>query len=311
MDFFKKINNIDFIYFSNYFFKLSIFFCIIFLFIIFFKGINLGLDFKGGLQIEMKFSNIYDIDILKNEFDKLNIKNFTLQKYGADKELLLNISNCDSNNKNYIINLIDNHFNLNKPFKIFEIERSEYIGAAISDKLYDNGSFAIFLAMIFMMMYITFRFNYKFGICAVVALIHDMIILIGVISILNIEFTLIVFSSLLAILGYSINNTVVIFDRIRENINNFVELKYYDFYVIINESVNKTLSRTIMTSFTTLLVIIILMFFGSVSLFYFSFILFLGIIIGTYSSIYIAPYGIYLFSKYTFFIKNVNIDDRP
>ncbi len=309
MDFFKKINNFNFIFYFSYFFKFSFFLFFIFIFIIFFLGLNLGLDFKGGIQIEMKFKNFYDFNILNKEFHNLDIKNFSLQRYGSDKEFLLNITEFDLNNKNKILNLINNYFNVDELNKCLEIRRSEYIGSVVSDKLYDDGSFSIFLAMLAMMLYITFRFNYKFALCAIIALFHDMIFLIGVISLFKIEFTLNVFASLMAILGYSINDTVVIFDRIRENM---IELKKYDLYIIINESINKTLSRTLMTSFTTLLVVIILIIFGGNSLFYFSIILFFGIIIGTYSSIFIAPYCIYLFSKYiNFFIKEDIVDETP
>lgn len=312
MNFFKKINHVNFIHFSSYFFIISVLSLVIFIFIIFIKGINFGLDFNGGLQIEMKLRNVYNIDLLIKDFNNLGIKKFTLCKYGSDRELLLNVSNCKFEDKDNIIHIIINYFNINESTEKLEIRRSDYVGSVISDKLYDSGSFAIFLSMIGMMLYITFRFDYKFGICAVLALMHDIIFLLGIISIFNIEFTLILFASLLSVLGYSINDTVVIFDRIRENIYKFNKVKFEDLYHIINESINKTLSRTLMTSFTTLLVVIILMLFGGISLFDFSLILFLGIIVGTYSSIYIAPYCVYLFSKYNNInFKNVNIDDMP
>ena len=166
-----------------------------------------------------------------------------------------------------------------------EVIRSEYVGADIGKQLVEKGSISIFIAVLAIMIYIAFRFEYRLAISAIIALCHDILIILGIFSLFRIDFDLSVLAAILAILGYSINDTVVIFDRIRENFRKVRNVSAID---IVNMSINQTLSRTIMTSFLTLLVVLVLLIFGGQSLFGFALALTIGIIIGTYSSIYIA-----------------------
>ncbi|HIH2762500.1 MAG TPA: protein translocase subunit SecF [Candidatus Azoamicus sp. MARI] len=251
---------------------------------IFLKNFNFGLDFVGGIEIELEVLNFQDIKVVK---EKLNdIKNLKIRYYGSKKCIQIKSKFNDISSKIFIDTI---EKRLSNEFKIIKID---FISSEISKKTINNTFNAIFFALVSMLIYLTIRFKYIFAFSAVLVLCHDIIIVLGVISFFNIEFDIVLLSSLFAIFGYSINDTVIIFDRIRDisRLNDNT-----DFKLIVNESVNKTLSRTIMTSASTLLVTLSLMFFSGNALFYFFLILSFGIIVGTYSSLFISFFPLFLF----------------
>jgi len=280
--------NIDFVKISKKIVIISTILCILSLISIFNYKLNLGLEFTGGIEIELESDNKININEIKN---KLNyIQDIKIKYYGSKKNLQIKIKYSD-NDINLLINSIKN--NIDDKIKIIRID---YIGAEINSETIKNSILAIIIAIISMMLYLTYRFQYKMALSATITLIHDMILILGIISFLNLEFNLIILSAMFAIFGYSINDTVVIFDRIREHLNKYKNKK--TLIEIINLSINSTLSRTIMTSLSTLLVTIILMIFAGEYLFGFSLILSFGIIVGTYSSIYISTIPFILFRSF-------------
>lgn len=267
---------------------ISILLCILSLTYIYKYNFNLGLEFTGGIEIELASQNKIDLINLKNELQ--NIKNLKIKYYGSKKNIQIKLKH--SNEKtDTIVNAIKNK--LPQDITIIKID---YIGAEINKETIKNSITAIFVAIIAMALYLTYRFKYKLAISAILALIHDMLIITGLISFLHLEFDLTILSAIFAVFGYSINDTVVVFDRLREysilhkNTKNLEE--------IINLSINSTLSRTLITSLSTLLVTTILIFFAGEHLFGFSLVLTLGIIIGTYSSIYISTMPLLVWKKF-------------
>ncbi len=267
-----KINKITF--------SISIILFIISSVILLQKKINFGIEFTGGIEIELSSNNIIDIDYIKEKLNK--IKNIKIKYYGSNKNIQIKMKEKDNKD---IIPVIKNEIEKKNEENYIEITKIEYIGSEINNETIKNSIIAIILAIILMSIYITIRFEYKAAISSVLALIHDIILILGILSLFQIEFNLSTLASILAVLGYSINDTVIIFDRIRENKNKYKNNILFD---IINISIKNTLTRTIITSLSTLFVTITLIIFGGEALFAFALVLILGIVIGTYSSIYIA-----------------------
>lgn len=265
---------------------LSFFLVVLSFFSFFLKGFNFGLDFVGGIEIEVEISDFSEVNIIKKRLS--DIKNIKVRYYGSKKCVQIKSKFYESESKAFIENIKNC---LSTDFKILKID---FISAEVSRKTVNNTFNAIFLSVLAMLIYITFRFKYEFAISAVLALLHDIIIVLGIISFFNIEFDVILLSALFAIFGYSINDTVVIFDRIRENIRFCID---YDLKLIVNDSISKTLSRTLSTSVSTLFVTVMLIFFSGEHLFSFSLILSFGIIVGTYSSIFISFLPLFLFDN--------------
>lgn len=271
--------NIDFIKKKYIYLILSIVLCIISILIVIKKNLTLGLEFCSGTEIEIQLTQEIKIEELKNALSKL--KNTKINYYGSNKNIQIKTKNTQNE-----VDEIKNILKTTSNSQNIKIVNSTYIGSEISKETIKKSLSAIIIAVLSMMLYLIIRFNLMFAFSAIITLLHDIIILIGIISLAEIELDLIIISALFTIFGYSINDTIIIFDRIRENIKyNKNKLKLSE---IINNSINKTLSRTISTSLSTILVTVILMFFAGDSLFLFSLILTLGIIIGTYSSIYIS-----------------------
>ena len=240
---------------------------------------NLGIDFKGGTLIEIstKNSNIGELrSILSPNFDDVS-----LQEFGNENTIIIRLQNKDNQESIETINnvklLIDD--------KVSEFRRSEFVGPTISSELLWKGFQAISFALIAILIYIWLRFEWQFGFGAVVALTHDVLFTLGILVLLNVEFSLSTIAAILTIAGYSINDTVVIFDRVRENLRKFKKLELVDLF---NLSINNTLSRTIMTSLTTLLALFSLFLFGGEVIKPFALTMIIGVIIGTYSSVFIA-----------------------
>ena len=262
----------------------SIFLILISIFSIFAKGFNYGVDFKGGTIIEISFSNEAPIDEIR---DFLNVNNYSkssAQYFGSKNDILIRMPNIASTNESNLSNNLV--LDLKQEFN-FSLKRVEYVGAQVGEELRDQGILAALIALILIMIYIALRFEYRFSIGAILALIHDVILIMGIFSVSQIEFNLSVFAAILAVIGYSLNDTIVVFDRIRENFKAAI-IENTNTVSLVNQSINQTLSRTLITSLTTILVLISLIIFGGEILFGFSFALLIGVIIGTYSSIYIA-----------------------
>tara|TARA_Y100000034_G_scaffold128222_1_gene182463 strand:- start:74 stop:973 length:900 start_codon:yes stop_codon:yes gene_type:complete len=276
--------NIPFNKFYKLFNILSLSLILISLLLLIFKGLNYGVDFKGGTLIEVRsLDKTLNISDLRKSFNDLNLGDVTVKKFGNDIDYVVKFEKKQSIEENFIENIQNE---LKKDIgNIFEFRRVESVGPKVSAELLKSGVIAIGLSLGAMLIYIWIRFEWQFSLGAIVALFHDIIITLGFFSLLNLEINLSIVAAVLTIVGYSMNDTVVIFDRVRENLKKFSDIKIYE---ITNISINETLSRTIITSITTLLALLSIFIFGGAILKGFSFAMILGVIIGTYSSIYIA-----------------------
>ena len=277
------------------------------LFSLFTKGINYGVDFKGGTIIEIGFQKDAPIDDIRGFLKENNYEKSSVQYFGSNKDILIRIPNIITADEATLSNTLVADLNNNYDFSL---KRVEYVGAQVGEELRDQGIMAALIALFLIMIYIALRFEYRFSVGAILALLHDVFLIIGIFSITQIEFNLSVFAAILAVIGYSLNDTIVVFDRIRENFKSAV-LENVDTTMIMNESINQTLSRTLITSLTTLLVLISLIVFGGEILFGFAFALIAGVIVGTYSSVYIASSTLLLMN---ISVKDVVIEideDRP
>jgi len=275
------------IQFINYF-RIFIFISLILIIIsigsIFYKGLNFGIDFKGGTLIELRVENTeIGIGDVRQSFIKMNLGDVNVKNFGEENDYLIKFEKTDKNNENFIENI---KIKLSKDIgNNFNFRRVENVGPKVSGELLRSGLIAIVLSLSAMLIYIWIRFEWQFSLGAIIALIHDVIITIGFFSILEFEINLSIVAALLTIVGYSMNDTVVIFDRVRENLKKYSSKTINE---ISNLSINETLSRTIITSLTTLLALLSIFFFGGKILQGFSFAMILGVIFGTYSSIFIA-----------------------
>ena len=260
--------------FSLILFLLSIIFII-------FKGLNYGIDFKGGTLIELRSNNIETSsirDVLKN----MNLGDINVKKFGQEGDYLIKVEQMGDNNK--LIPEIKKNLSDNLSSEI-NFRRVENVGPKVSAELLQSGIIAISLSLAAMLFYIWVRFEWQFSIGSIIALFHDVIITLGIFSILSLEINLSIIAAVLTIVGYSMNDTVVIYDRIRENLGKYHRLNMND---IANLSINETLARTIITSVTTLLALFSIFILGGEILRGFSFAMILGVLIGTYSSIFVA-----------------------
>jgi len=273
--------------FISYFKKANLFSLIVFITCIGFiiiKGLNFGIDFKGGTLIELRVvSNNIKISEIRSSFNDITIGDVSVKKFGNKNDYLIKIEQTKEQNKNLIPEL-KNHIKKTIQSEI-SFRRIENVGPKVSAELLQSGIIAIFLSLAAMLFYIWIRFEWQFSLGSIVALFHDVIITIGVFSILSFEINLSIIAAVLTIVGYSMNDTVVIYDRIRENLFKYNRIKIDE---IANLSINETLSRTIITSATTLLALISIYILGGEILRGFSFAMILGVLIGTYSSIFVA-----------------------
>ena len=290
--------------FSTLFKKANILSIILFclsLFLIFFKGLNYGIDFKGGTLIELRVdnSNITTADI-RSSFSKLNLGDINVKEFGKSKDFLIKIEAKTEENKNLILNIKSE---LSKSLQSdANFRRVENVGPKVSAELLNSGLIAIALSLAAMLFYIWVRFEWQFSLGSIIALFHDVIITLGIFSILSLEINLSIIAAVLTIVGYSMNDTVVIYDRIRENLSKYSKMDIND---ISNLSINETLSRTLITSVTTLLALFSIFILGGEILKGFSFAMILGVIVGTYSSIFIAsPVLKYLKVSYKTMLKD-------
>ena len=280
----EKSKDIKFSYFYK---KLNIFslvFIILSIVILIFKGLNLGVDFKGGTLIEIRTENSeITISELRQSFLKMNLGDVTVKRFGKEKDYLVKIEAKKYKNENFIQSINDK-LSADLGSQI-NFRRVESVGPKVSGELLKSGLLAISLSLAAMLFYIWIRFEWQFSVAAIAALIHDVLITVGIFSLLSYEINLSIVAAVLTIVGYSMNDTVVIFDRIRENLKKYSNISISD---ISNISTNETLSRTLITSVTTLLALLSIYIFGGAILKGFSFAMIIGVLIGTYSSIFIA-----------------------
>ena len=248
-----------------------------------FKGLNYGVDFKGGTLIELRTDlNSANIKKIRDSFNQLNLGDVSVKNFGNDTDFIIKFEKQNSNDPKFIDNI---KTKLSSSIGTVDFRRVENVGPKVSAELLRSGVIAIALSLAAMLLYIWIRFEWQFSLGAIVALFHDVIITLGVFSLFSLEINLSIVAAVLTIVGYSMNDTVVIFDRVRENLRKFSDIKIFE---LTNISINQTLSRTIITSATTLLALLSIFIFGGEILKGFSLAMILGVIFGTYSSIYIA-----------------------
>jgi preprotein translocase subunit SecF len=271
---------------------LSILLVVLSIFSLSFKGLNAGLDFTGGTLIEIKLSQSTNLEEIREVLKSKLEDDFQVSYFGSEQDVLIKIPGGSENNlSDEIVTALKNSFQ-------FDLRRKDYIGPQIGEELRDQGGLGILAAMLVMMVYIMFRFQFKFAIGALLALIHDVLIVLGFFSIFYIGFNLTVLAAILAVIGYSLNDTIVVSDRIREN---YRRKRKSDNEDVINRSLNQMLGRTLITSLTTLLVLFALLILGGDFIQNFAIALICGVIVGTYSSIYVLCN--------TLILMNLNFED--
>jgi len=248
-----------------------------------FKGLNYGVDFKGGTLIELRTDqNSANITKIRDSFNQMNLGDVSVKNFGNETDFIVKFEKQNSNDPKFIENL---KTKLSSSISSLDFRRVENVGPKVSAELLQSGIIAIGLSLAAMLFYIWIRFEWQFSLGAIVALFHDVIITLGVFSLFSLEINLSIVAAVLTIVGYSMNDTVVIFDRVRENLRKHADIKIFE---LTNISINQTLSRTIITSATTLLALLSIFIFGGEILKGFSLAMILGVVFGTYSSIYIA-----------------------
>jgi preprotein translocase subunit SecF len=246
-----------------------------------FKGLNLGLDFNGGTLIEVSYEEAADLREIRDLMTNNGFDDFQVVNFGSNSDVLIKVA--DKNGNSQLGDVIFKF--LEEADSSTELKRIEFVGPQIGSELRDQGGLGMLVALGMILLYVAFRFQYKFALGAVVALAHDVVIIFGLFSLFSWDFDLTVLAALLAVIGYSLNDTIVVSDRIREN---FRGERGFEPDEIVNRSINQTFSRTLITSFTTLLVLLALFFFGGDMIKGFSQALIIGVLIGTYSSIYVV-----------------------
>jgi len=246
------------------------------------QGLNLGLDFTGGTLLEVEYQQPENLDKITSILDGAGYKDVTVQNFGSETDVLVRMSEAFRDDLgNEVLDVLQQQAEGNP----IVLKRSEFVGANVGEELRDQGGLALLLALFIVMVYVAARFQFKFSVGAVAALFHDVVIILGFFSLFQWDFNLTVLAALLAVIGYSLNDTIVVADRIREN---FRIVRQGGPITVINESLNQTLGRTIMTSLTTALVLAALMVVGGEMIHNFSLALMIGVVVGTYSSIYVA-----------------------
>jgi preprotein translocase subunit SecF len=244
-----------------------------------FQGLKFGIDFTGGTLIELGYEKTADLESIRSKLASADFKGANVQYFGSDTEVLIQLepqATSSAKLSSSIIRMLGEGI---------DVRRVEFVGPKVGEELTNDGGLAMLYALIGILIYVAFRFEYRFALGSIAALIHDVIITLGVFSLLQIEFDLTVLAAILAVFGYSLNDTIVVFDRIREN---FLATRQLEPGPIVNEALNQTLSRTLMTSLTTLLVLFALFYLGGEVIHSFAGALLIGVVIGSYSSIYVA-----------------------
>ena len=286
--------NIEFLKFKFFALLFSFILIVITFSSLFLNGLNLGIDFKGGILVEFRSieNKVVNISDFRKDAKSLGLGEVSVQEFGKNTDVLLRVQKQEGGNKEQVeaLNKIKNFFK-----DEYTIRRTEFVGPVVGEELKEAGITAVLLSLFLILIYIWFRFEWQFSIAAIFALSHDVLTTIGLFSLLNLEFNLAIVAALLTTAGYSINDTVVVFDRVRENLRRY---KSQQNIVIYNRSINETLSRTVITSLTTLLALFVIYFFGGAVLKDFALAMIWGVVIGTYSSIFIAVSSLTFFKIY-------------
>jgi len=275
------LRTINFMGVRNIAFGVTVLLTVLALFSWFHKGLNYGLDFTGGTLIELTYEKPADVTLVRSELVKAGYHEAIVQSFGATTDLLVRMPGEDPQLGHQVAEAFQKVGGDNPA----SVKRVEFVGPQVGEELRDQGGLGMLMALVGIMIYLAFRFQWKFGVGAIVSLIHDVIVTVGILAYFQITFDLTVLAAVLAIIGYSLNDTIVVFDRVREN---FRVLRKASLIENINISTTQTLLRTMATSISTLLAIAALMIFGGDNLWGFSLALFIGVLAGTYSSIYIA-----------------------
>jgi preprotein translocase subunit SecF len=274
-----KLPTIDFVNKRKYAMVFSAMLLIVSIISLGLQGLKLGIDFTGGTLIEVGYQQTADLEDIRTKLVSANYKGTNVQYFGSDTEVLIQLepqSISSAQLSSSIIQMLGEGI---------DVRRVEFVGPKVGEELTNDGGLALLYALIGILIYVAFRFEYRFALGSITALIHDVIITLGVFSILQIEFNLTVLAAILAVIGYSLNDTIVVFDRIREN---FLSTRHIEPVPIVNDALNQTLARTLMTSLTTLLVLLALFYLGGEVIHSFAGALIIGVVIGTYSSIFVA-----------------------
>lgn len=279
MEFFKQKTQYKFMEHRKIAMLASLLMSLLMMLIIAIKGLSLGLDFTGGIEVVLDTHHTMTSHEVSEAFDHMGFTNPTIQTYGKSNELLIRLNHTQNDDQALIRQGIE------EQLPQTDIKQLVFIGPQMGHVMLINCILSLFTSIAVTMLYVSIRFEYRFAIGAAISLFHDPVMILGLFSLFGLEFNLVSLAALLTVIGYSLNDTIVVYDRIRENFKKSIKMATID---IINAAINETLSRTIMTSFMTLLVVISLLVFGGSTLFGFAFALTIGIVIGTYSSIYIA-----------------------
>ena len=283
MEFFKREKIYDFMGKSKLFISISLLLIVGSYILLFTKGLNFGIDFTGGTIVQVKYDKKVDIKVVRDALKRSEVfKDASVTYFGSDEEIIIRVK---TSTKKLGSDIGDEARAVLKGTGNFEIRRVDIVGPKVGSELREKGFMAMVIAIIGILMYVSFRFEWRFALASVLALIHDVSIALGAISLFNVAVNLDILAALLTILGYSLNDTIIVFDRIREGI---VEVKINNLNQVINDSITKTLSRTTLTSLTTFFVVLTLYLFGGEIIKGFSFTLLVGVVVGTYSSIFVA-----------------------
>jgi len=274
-----KLPTIDFINKRKYAMIFSAFLLVVSVISLGLQGLKLGIDFTGGTLIEVGYKQTADLEDVRTKLASANYSGTNVQYFGSDTEVLIQLEPQEISSARLSSSIIQ------MLGEGIDVRRVEFVGPKVGEELTNDGGLALLYALIGILIYVAFRFEYRFALGSISALIHDVLITLGVFSVLQIEFDLTVLAAILAVIGYSLNDTIVVFDRIREN---FLSTRHIEPMPIVNDALNQTLARTLMTSLTTLLVLFALFYLGGEVIHSFAGALIIGVVIGTYSSIFIA-----------------------
>lgn len=305
MEFFNPNSNVDFMGARKWAALLSILIFVISITALIANGLKWGLDFTGGTQIQVAYTQTADLPAIRESLFKVGFKEAQVISYGTSKDVLISIAPHNDLDQSTLVEKIMNAL----PGAVNQ--RVDFVGPQVGQELATKGALAIIIALLATMIYIAMRFEYRLAFSSAVALVHDPILILGVFAMFHIEFDLKALAGLLAVIGYSLNDTIVVFDRVREN---FIKIRRASSIEIMNTSINQTLSRTVMTSVLTLFVVVSLFLYGGADIHGFALALIIGIVVGTYSSIYVAgALAVVMGLDRKDFLPNQRkeIDDRP
>lgn len=304
MELFNPNSNIDFMGARKWTAMLSVLIFVVSIVSLGLNGLNWGLDFTGGTQIEVTYSGAANLEDIRQSLSRVGYKEAQVISYGSSNDVLISIAPHQKTEQSRLVDEVM------KALPGATKQRVDFVGPQVGHELATKGALAIVVSLLATMLYIAIRFEYRLAVSSAVALIHDPILILGVFAMFHIEFDLKALAGLLAVIGYSLNDTIVVFDRVREN---FIKIRRSTPLDIMNISINQTLSRTIMTSVLTLFVVVALFVYGGETIHGFSLALIIGIVIGTYSSIYVAgALAVVMGLSSQDFVKKVRqVDDRP